>query len=48
MYPKMDEKDKLEILKDILFADEHEFEQRISERGEILDQTINEIKRDNG
>ena len=44
MYPKMDEKDKLEILKDILFADEHEFEQRISERVEILEQTINERK----
>ncbi len=42
MYPKMDEKDKLEILKDILFADEHEFEQRISARIEVLEQTLNE------
>ena len=42
MYPKMDEKDRLEILKDILFADEHEFEQRVSARVEILEQTINE------
>ncbi len=44
MYPKMDEKDRLEILKDILFADEHEFEQRVSQRIEILEQTINERK----
>lgn len=44
MYPKMDEKDRLEILKDILFADEHEFEQRVSARIEILEQTINERK----
>lgn len=42
MNPKMQEKDKLEILKDILFADEHEFEQRISERIELLEKTINE------
>lgn len=45
MYPKMDEKDKLEILKDILFADEHEFEQRISERIELLEKTVNERKK---
>ncbi len=44
MNPKMDENDKLEILKDILFADEHEFEQRISERVETLERTINERK----
>jgi hypothetical protein len=44
MNPKMEEKDKLEILKDILFADEHEFEQRIYERIELLEKTINERK----
>ncbi|MEP3210758.1 MAG: cell envelope biogenesis protein OmpA [Maribacter sp.] len=42
MYPKMDEKDKLEILKDILLADEHEFEAKISRRIEQLEQTVNE------
>jgi hypothetical protein len=44
MYPKMDSKDKLEILKDILFADEHEFEKRISDRIEVLETTLNERK----
>lgn len=38
----MNEKDKIEILKDILFADEHEFEERISQRVELLEQTIQE------
>ncbi|MFS4492664.1 cell envelope biogenesis protein OmpA [Maribacter sp. 2308TA10-17] len=42
MYPKMNEKDKIEILKDILFADEHEFEEKISQRIELLEQTIHE------
>lgn len=42
MYPKMDEKDKLEILKDILLADEHEFEEKISQRIEMLEQTVHE------
>lgn len=45
MYPKMDEKDKLEILKDILFTDEHEYVQRISARIELLEQTLNEHKK---
>lgn len=44
MNPKMDEKDKLEILKDILFAEEHEFEQRIAKRIGVLEKTINERK----
>ncbi|TMM59582.1 cell envelope biogenesis protein OmpA [Maribacter algarum] len=38
----MDEKDKLEILKDILLADEHEFEEKISRRIELLEQTVHE------
>lgn len=42
MYPLMDEKDKIEILKDILFADDHEFEERISQRVELLEQIIQE------
>lgn len=42
MHPKMDEQDKIEILKDILFADEHKFEERISQRVELLEQTIEE------
>jgi len=42
MYPKMNEKDKIEILKDILFADDHEFEQKISQRVELLEQTVQE------
>ena len=42
MYPKMNEKDKIDILKDILFADEHEFEEKIAQRVELLEQTIQE------
>lgn len=42
IHPTMNEKDKIEILKDILFADEHEFEERISQRVELLEQTIQE------
>ena len=42
MYPKMDEKDKIEILKDILFADEHEFEKKLAQRIELLEQTVHE------
>ncbi|MFK7811798.1 MAG: cell envelope biogenesis protein OmpA [Maribacter sp.] len=42
MYPKMDEKDKIEILKDILFADEHEFEKKLSQRIGLLEQIVNE------
>ncbi len=42
MYPKMNEKDKIDILKDILFADEHEFEEKISQRVELLERTIQE------
>lgn len=38
----MREKDKIEILKDILFAEEHEFEERIAQRVELLEQTIQE------
>lgn len=44
MYPKMDSKDKLDILKDILFADEHEFDQRISDRIETVEKILNERK----
>ena len=40
MHPKMNEQDKIEILKDILFADEHEFVKKISQRVELLEQTI--------
>ena len=43
MYPlKMEEKDKIELLKDILFADDHEFEKKISQRVDLLEQTIEE------
>lgn len=38
----MNEQDKIEILKDILFADEHEFEKKMSQRVELLEQTIHE------
>ncbi len=38
----MNEKDKIEILKDILFTDDREFEERISRRVEILERTVNE------
>lgn len=40
--PKMNENDKIAILKDILFADDHEFEEKISQRVELLEQTIQE------
>lgn len=40
MHPKMNQTDKLEILKDILFEDEHDFEQKITQRIESLEQTI--------
>ncbi len=42
MYPKMNEQDKIDILKDILFADDQEFEKKISQRVELLEQTIQE------
>ena len=42
MSPKMKEQDKIEILRDILFADEHEFEEKISQRVEFLEKTIEE------
>lgn len=38
----MSEKDRLEILKDILFTDDREYAERIAERIAILEQTINE------
>lgn len=38
----MNEQDKIDILKDILFADDHEFEKKISQRVELLEQTIQE------
>ncbi|KAG1647944.1 hypothetical protein GQR58_030219 [Nymphon striatum] len=38
----MREKDKIEILKDILFAEEHEFEEKIAQRVELLEQTLQE------
>jgi len=38
----MEEKDKIELLKDILFADDHEFEKKISQRVDLLEQTIEE------
>ena len=41
----MNEKDKIEILKDILFTDDREFEERISNRVEILERTVNERKK---
>ncbi len=42
MFPKMKEQDKIDILKDILFEDGHKFEERISERVELLEKTIQE------
>ena len=42
MYPKMNERDKIDILKDILFEDDHEFEKKISQRVQLLEQTIQE------
>lgn len=41
----MNEKDKIEILKDILFTDDREFEDRISKRVELLERTVNERKK---
>ncbi len=41
----MNEKDKIEILKDILFTDDREFEERISKKVEILERTLNERKK---
>lgn len=43
--PLMNEKDKIEILKDILFTDDREFEERIAKRVEILERTVNEKKK---
>jgi len=45
MSSKMKEQDKIEILKDILFAEEHEFEEKISQRVELLEKTIEERER---
>ncbi len=42
MYPKMNEKDKIEILRDILFDEDHEFEEKISQRIGLLEKTIQE------
>jgi len=42
MHPKMKEQDKIEILKDILFADEHEIGEKMAQRLELLEQTIQE------
>ena len=41
----MNEKDKIEILKDILFTDDREFEERISKRVTLLERTFNERKK---
>ncbi|MFH6603166.1 cell envelope biogenesis protein OmpA [Maribacter algicola] len=41
----MNENDKIEILKDILFTDDREFEERISKRVDILERTVNEKKK---
>ena len=41
----MNEKDKIEILKDILFTDDREFEERISKRVTLLERTLNERKK---
>lgn len=38
----MNEQDKIEILKDILFAEEHEFEEKMAQRVELLEQIIHE------
>jgi hypothetical protein len=38
----MNEQDKIDILKDILFAEEHEFEKKMAQRLELLEQTIHE------
>lgn len=41
----MEQKDRLEILKDILFTDDREYTEKIAQRIEILEQTINERKK---
>ncbi len=41
----MDEKDRLEILKDILFTDDREYAEKIAKRIELLEQTVNERKK---
>lgn len=41
----MNENDKLEILKDILFDDGHKFEEKISKRVKNLEQTLNQKKK---
>ena len=38
----MTEKDKIEILKDILFTDDREFEEKIKRRIEIIEETVND------
>ena len=38
----MTEKDKIEILKDILFTDDREFEEKIKKRIEIIEETVND------
>lgn len=38
----MNEKDKLEVLKDILFTDDREYAERIAKRIEIIEQTVND------
>ncbi len=41
----MDEKDRLEIIKDILFTDDREYIEKISERIALLEKTVNEKER---
>ncbi|UJH69152.1 cell envelope biogenesis protein OmpA [Allomuricauda sp. SCSIO 65647] len=41
----MDEKDRLEIIKDILFTDDREYIEKISERIALLEKTVNEQER---
>ena len=38
----MNEQEKIDLLKDILFADDHEFEEKMSQRVELLEQTLHE------
>lgn len=44
----MNENDKIEILKDILFDDGHKFEEKISKRVKNLEQTLNQQKKFSG
>jgi hypothetical protein len=44
----MNENDKLEILKDILFDDGHKFEEKISKRVKNLEETLNQRKKLSG